>query len=164
MVKPAIGRYAEALYPWVVGLVFTVGSYLVGMHFDPGKMSNQLSSIINIAAIFMGFLATAKAMLLSLSSKRLAWVRSHSQVWHQVLSFFKQALMANFVLCIYSLLLFSLDLDKLRHLFPSAEWATTAFNYLTNFQMPIWLGLVALSVCSFYRVLNVVFAILKTDN
>lgn len=146
-----MNRTFERSYPWLVAALAATVAYCLGGVFDSARIGNQLSSTISISAILMGFLGTAKAMLLTLSSKRFAWVKSRERVWDGILSYFREALLANFALCIYSLILFSIDVSKIPALAQSLL-------------MPSWAFLVALAVFSFYRVLKVIFALLKQDN
>jgi hypothetical protein len=137
----------------VLAVASAVFSYHLQLEFEPAKYSNQLSSTINVSAILMGFLGTAQAMLLSFNSKTFRNIRANKHLWKLLLSYFRWALWAALGLCVFSLVLFSLDTNR---------FTTWRFDNLpvSKLLMPSWIGLSAFAFLCFYRVVKVIFGLL----
>ena len=62
----------EKNYPWVGGLVAGgLGFYFLNGRPLPADLNDLLSAIINVSAIAVGFLATAKSILISIQGSRI---------------------------------------------------------------------------------------------
>jgi hypothetical protein len=143
-------RHIERCYPYVFGL--TAGFVL--WHFNisptPTKFDSMLTSAISVSAILLGFLGTAKAMLLGFRSSQFTWMKKRPLVWSLVLSYLKEALLSNFIVCLCSLLLLSVTITDLPK--PVAPYL-----------VPVWTLAFTVSVSTFYRVVSVFFTLLKSE-
>ncbi|MES2832758.1 MAG: hypothetical protein V4695_12280 [Pseudomonadota bacterium] len=152
----ALNRFWERRYPTLISVAVAAIAWYFGLRFDVSRISNQLSSTINISAILMGFTGTANAMLLSFNSKKFLAIRANKNLWYLLLTYFRSSLWAAMFVCFYSLLLFSIDITKI----------PLSINYgaqVEPFLMPVWIGSVVFALLSFFRLLRAVFGILKAE-
>ncbi|MFM0736554.1 hypothetical protein PQQ51_04795 [Paraburkholderia xenovorans] len=147
-------RLIERFYPLVIAVVAALGAHHLNLRFESDKYSNQLSSTINVSAILMGFLGTAQAMLLTFNSKTFRGIRGNKRLWALLLSYFRWALLASLALCVFSLILFSIDVKRF------AEWQFENFKVDTVL-MPCWIALSTFAFLTFYRVVKVIFGLLN---
>lgn len=143
-------RIVEQGYPYFFGAVAVVATWWLGALPSSGRFDGMLTSAISVTAIFLGFLGTAKAMLLSFRSSKFSWLKSNPIVWRTLLGYLKAALLMNFWVCLASLLLLGVAANQI----PS--WAN---DYL----VPLWIGAFIVSVATFYRVVSVFFTLLKSE-
>ncbi|MFP3708168.1 hypothetical protein SB783_29545 [Paraburkholderia sp. SIMBA_009] len=135
-------------------MVAAIAAHHLDLRFESTKYSNQLSSTINVSAILMGFLGTAQAMLLSFSSKTFRNIRANKHLWGLLLSYFRWALFASLALCVFSLALFSVDVERF------TKWQYASLS-VSDFLMPCWIGLSAFAFLTFYRIVRVIFGLLN---
>lgn len=140
----------EMFAPVLACAILAYAAFYFEFDFQATRFDNLLSATISISSILMGFLGTANAITLTLTSKRKKWLAENKEVWHLVLLYFKIALLINLVLCVFSLCLFSTDI-----------WISK--NRGTPFLFPLWVFLSALSIFSFYRTLNLLFLLLRDE-
>lgn len=143
-------RRIERSYPYLLsgGLLLLLWFYDVGPAAN--KTDGLLTAAISVSAILMGFLGTAKAMLLSFSSSRFAWMKTNPAVWKVLLGYLRAAFGYSVLSCAFSLVFLSSDITK----------ASERFQPLI---FPAWAALFLLSGLTFYRVVTVFFALLATE-
>ena len=66
------GRVAEKYYPWALGVVAGLAGWLLRAHIPAFETNSQqlFASSVDLGAIAVGFLATAKGLLLSFEGTR----------------------------------------------------------------------------------------------
>ena len=142
--------HVERFYPYAAGMV----AAFVLWHFKitpaPAKFDGMLTSAISVSAILLGFLGTAKAMLLGFRSSKFSWMKKRPAVWLLLLSYLKQALYTNLAVCLGSLLLLAVTLSDL----PAS---------MLPYMVPAWALAFTVSVTTFYRVVSVFFALLQSE-
>lgn len=136
---PAVFSFAAGFFAWYFEL-----------KIQASKLDGIINSAISVSAILMGFLGTAKAMLLSFRSPKYTWLKSKPEAWKILLGYFKRALLSNFILCVSSILMMATSFDKL----PPDVYTYT---------LPLWGALFAYALSCFYRVLLVFFALLSAE-
>lgn len=147
-----IERSWPLLFSAAVGGIY----YFSSVTFPDQALSSLLSSTISISAILMGFLGTSKAILLSYSSKKLGWLKSKPEMWQRLIGFFKASFLANFLLCICTLLLLSGVLGS--SLSDVCSWIN-----LPRALYAIWVALTLYAITSFYRVIDIFFVLLRNS-
>lgn len=140
----------EKYFPVVFAGLTGFALWFFDIRVNPQKLDSVINSAISISAILMGFLGTAKAMLLSFRSPKYTWLKARPVVWGLLLGYFRSALLSNFVLCVASIILLAVSLDKVSDMF-------------VEYVIPIWAGLFAYAISCFYRVLLVFFALLNSE-
>jgi len=143
-------RIIERAYPYAISICVALLIWSEGFAPAQGKSDGLLTAAISVSAILMGFLGTAKAMLLSFSSSRFAWMKTNQMVWKLLLGYLRAAFRLSMISCAASLALLSLDQAKL----PPAA---------TPVVFPFWAGLFILSGLTFYRVVAVFFSLLAAE-
>lgn len=140
--------YWEKIYPYIFVLmtVFLLCKYQP--FIADKKMDALLSASINVSAIFMGFLGTSKAMLLSFRSAKTHWLSKNPQGWNLLLSYFRHAILFSLFLCLLSFLMTGLYLPE----------EFSKFNY---YIFVLWAAVLVGALASFYRVLGIFFTLLK---
>lgn len=143
-------RHFERAYPYLFAAGLGAVTWYFKIEPSPAKFDGMLTSAISVSAILLGFLGTAKAMLLSFRSAKFSWIKSKPAVWILLLGYLKIAFRLSFIVCIISLTLLIFDAAK----FPIE---------VKPYVMPLWVSLFAASVITFYRVVSVFFAILASE-
>ncbi|HEF4742721.1 hypothetical protein L0Z42_11105 [Burkholderia multivorans] len=154
MGKIPVRRICERFYPAAFAIIGGVFAFRFDLRFESDKYSNQLSSTINVSAILMGFLGTAQAMLLSFNTKTFRGIRANKYLWALMLGYFRSALLASLALCVFSLILFSVDTSHFN------AWKVGPVA-LEGYLAPVWIALAIYAFFSFYRVVRVVFLLLN---
>lgn len=135
----------ERWYP----LFFATASVMVAVSLDmsfPDSDSYRaglLSAAISASAIFVGFVATAKSILMALPSGIRQQLHDSSYI-DDLASYLNQAMGSNLAFCVFNIAGY----------FPAAQTKLALF-------VPIWIGLGIYSVLSFWRVGRTMIAILR---
>ncbi|WP_416048925.1 hypothetical protein [Cupriavidus basilensis] len=161
-VRVPVARIWEKFYPVFFALLAAATAWHLDLVFEDTKVTNQLSSTINVSAILMGFLGTAKAMLLSFNSRQYQAIRANKYLWSMLLSYFSQAMLAALSLCIFSLVLFSVDPSKYKGWNVGPYWSIGPVH-VSEALLPIWIGLSTFAFLAFFRILRVIFGLLKAS-
>ena len=143
-------RHVERGYPYFLAKLAGVAAWHFKAEPIPTKFDGMLGSAISVSAILLGFLGTAKAMLLSFRSSKFSWIKSKPTVWRLLLGYLKVAFRISFVVCLVSLGLLIFDITEI-----PVE--------IKAYIVPVWVGLFTASVITFYRVVSVFFAILASE-
>ena len=145
-----MGRTLEQYWPLLLAVIAGVALWLLCVDVAEHRFDIQLTSVVSVSAILMGFLGTVKAMLLGFRSKQFDWLRSKKQTWHLFLGYLRTALLASLVLCLLSMGILAFGVSA----FPSEVRA---------FVFPTWVGIVVYAVGTFYRVLHLIFCLLARE-
>lgn len=140
----------ERSYPYLLGVAIGVAVWHFGAAPEAARFDSMVTAAISVTAILLGFLGTAKAMLLTFRSAKYSWVKKRPAVWALLIGYFRAALTANFVACLASLILLGITVDQ----FPVL---------LRSYIAPVWIGFFVISVATFYRVVNVFFTLLQAE-
>ena len=143
-------RYLERSYPYFIAVVAGFAAWHYKVEPPAAKFDGMLASAISVSAILLGFLGTAKAMLLSFRSAKFSWMKANSAVWKLLLGYLKVAFRVSFVVCLFSLALLIFD-------------AANISEVVKPYIIPAWVFLFTTSVITFYRVVSVFFAILASE-
>jgi len=146
----ALPRYAEKGYPYLVAFAMGGICWWFDINVVPPKLDSLLTSAISVTAILLGFLGTAKAMLLSFKSAKYSWLKSNDVMWRLLLGYLKSAFNSSFFACITSLFLLVVDTTK-------------APKEIVPFITPALIALYGLSITTFYRVVSAFFSILASE-
>lgn len=92
----------EKWYPYLGGLIFSGIWFLLCLQF-PQKPEIVLSSTLTLSAIIMGFLTTAKAIIISIKGGKV-WSDMHDSTYLDLLvSYLAHAIYISFIFCIITL-------------------------------------------------------------
>lgn len=146
--------YWERLYPLLISILLL----LLVIIFDLNPTYNDIQPVVNagisIGAILLGFLGTAKALLLSLNSKKFLWLKSNKTAWKMLLKYLRSSFLFNIYFCIFSLMFIFISSKKLNFYgYDLNEWLTF-----------FWLFLFLMSFLTFYRFINILFNLLSYEN
>ncbi len=146
----ALSRYAEQSYPYVIAFAMGGVCWWFKVSLAPTKLDSLLTSAISVTAILLGFLGTAKAMLLSFRSTKYSWLKSNAVMWKLLLGYLKSAFNSSFLACIVSLSLLVLDTSKTPQ---------TVAPLITSTLITLYV----LSIVTFHRVVSAFFLILASE-
>lgn len=133
--------FIENFGPYILGVIATLVWYTNDVSLPAGE--GILSSSMTVGAIFTGFLATAKAILMSLKSRVMKRIKETGYIVDLV-SYLSQAIWLSFSFCILSLL---------GYFFPAyPSW----YGYL-------WIAIAVSMAFAFIRVTNIMLKVLKKD-
>ena len=136
----------ERWYPAIYAVAACVGAWLVGatLPASEGYRSGLLSAAISASSIFVGFVATAKAILMALPVGGIRQQLHDSGFKKDLAGYLNAAMVSSLAFCTFNIMGF----------FPVAQ------DYVAWFA-PIWFGLGVFCLASFWRVGRVMTAILR---
>lgn len=143
----------DKIYPHLAAFL-GVGAYLLlnyyfPQHSLPKNLKDLFAASASISSIVVGFLATAKATLLSISSGRsIKWMKSGGQ-YQILISYFMTAVHYSILTAVVSALLLLLNFEKLP---PYAAYFVC-----------LWILLAVGSLFSGYRIIRLYSTILKNN-
>ena len=129
----------EKLYPYLFGIVATL-LWLIANPMFP-KSDSILSSTLTVSGIFVGFLATSKAILMSMNSPIIAELKESGYI-QELVSYIGQAIWVNLLFCIWNVVGYFAD--------PSGVFFSS-----------LWIGIAICSITAFFRVTNMMLKIFK---
>lgn len=153
MSKMSFEEILDSLYPHIAAIFFA-GVYLFlnykyPQHTLPKNLKDLLTASATINSIVVGFLATAKATLLSISGGRaIKFMKSGGQ-YDTLISYFMTAVHYSILTAVLSALMLLFNFDKLP---PIAA-------YFVGF----WVFLSVGSLCSGYRIIHLYSTILRKN-
>nr|WP_320125957.1 hypothetical protein [uncultured Shewanella sp.] len=130
----------EKIFPFILAIT----AAFVWWSFDckfPSNSDSLLSATLTVAGIFVGFLATSKAILLSMSSPIIEHLKT-SNYMNDLVSYIGQAIWFNLLLCTFCVMGFFL-------------------NNKYDFYGITWIGIAVLALSAFVRVTNIMLKIFK---
>ncbi len=144
-----MGAFVERWYPLVGGVAVSALYFLLcrQMALSP-SIDNLFSAVINISAIAVGFFATAKTILFSLSDRYIIKQLKKVGAFNTLVDYLLHAIKWCFLLAIVTGLAFFIDIKT------RPEWQTWAFSF--------WLFLVCVALLSSYRVITILAKILRS--
>lgn len=98
--------FLEKIAPYILSVAATFAWYKFGIKLPPG--TSILGASLTLGAILTGFLATSKAILMTLDSPIMQRIRKTSYL-SDLVSYLGQAIWMNFAYCIISLVGFFVD-------------------------------------------------------
>ena len=131
--------YLEQFSPYILGLSAIFIWWQLGLTLPTGD--GILGSSLTLGAILTGFLATAKAIIMTLDSPIMQRLRETDYI-HDIVSYLSQAIWLSFAFCILTLVGFFID--------KSLTWYGMA-----------WIGIGVMSAGAFIRVTNIMLKIIK---
>lgn len=137
----------ERGYPWAAGIFCAALAHWVLTAPTADKSGSLLAASVSVASILMGFLGTAKTILLTLQSKKFGWLKANKVGWGRLMSYIKSAVLANFVLCVASLAALPLEI------------CPAAMSWI----FPAWAFQSAFALFTFYRVLSLILTLVSSE-
>lgn len=131
--------YLERFAPYLLGFAAILIWWKLDIALPLGD--GVLGSSLTLGAILTGFLATAKAIIMTLDSPIMQKLRETNYI-HDIVSYLSQAIWLSFSFCILTLIGFFIDQTVL--------WFGIA-----------WIGLGVTSAGAFIRVTNIMLKIIK---
>ena len=148
-----MGRTLEKFFPFLVGAI-ALALYVASrgrIPFSPPEALRDLfAAIINVSAIAVGFLATAKSILVSLEDKPIVRMLKDAGYYSDLVRYLMTATQLCFGLAIASALLVLLDFKT------AAFWNHFAFG--------VWVFLTATAATACARVIRVFGRVLEHRN
>lgn len=137
----------ERLYPIVLGIVASIAAWAVDgvLPIAEGYRAGLLSASISASAIFVGFIATSKSILMALPKDGIRKRIHDSGYIAELVSYLNQAMTSNLGFCVLNIAGF----------FPTVQ--------ATSWFLPVWCGLGTFSITAFWRIGQVMMAVLRTD-
>lgn len=131
----------ERWHPFVIGMVVAI-VYLsvrpLSSHVLPDTLPTLLSAIVSVAAIAVGFLATAKSILISADDKPIIKRAKEAGVYRRIVLYFRAAISWSFALSIASVLALLFDYRGLKtwdwpHAIGTAAWLWLATGAILSY-------------------------------
>ena len=129
----------ENLYPYIIGMLASIVWLIVSPLFP--EKDSLLSSTLTVSGIFVGFLATSKAILISMNSPIIDELKKTGYI-HELVSYIGQAIWINLLFCTWNVIGYFVN--------TSVVWFSS-----------IWIGIALCSLAAFYRVTNIMLKIFK---
>ena len=129
----------EKYYPYLFGVVAWVLWKQLNLMFPTSD--SILSSTLTVSGIFVGFLSTSKAILVSMNSQIINELKSSGYI-EELVSYIGQAIWINLLFCSFNVLGYFVDTSKF--------WFSTT-----------WVGIAICSLATFIRVTHIMLKIFK---
>ena len=134
-------RFVEQVAPYGMSLVLVVAYIHFGLQFP--KCRDVLSASITLGAVFTGFLATLKSIVISVNSPAIQHLRT-LKFWGLLLGYLQQAIWSSLTLCVISMAGFFYDPQN----------------------PPVWFGIawvfvISAAIFTFLRVSNLIMKLLR---
>jgi len=129
----------EKLYPYLYGVIASILWYELALKFP--SADSILSSTLTVSGIFVGFLATSKAILMSMSSPILDDLKSSGYI-EELVSYIGQAIWVNLLFCSINV---------------SGYFADTASCWYSV----AWIGVAICALSTFIRVTHIMLKVFK---
>lgn len=129
----------EKFYPYLFGLIAAAFWLMAETIFPTGE--SLLSATLTVSGIFVGFLATSKAILISMSSPIIDEIKRSGYI-EELVSYIGQAIWVNLFFCSLSVVGFFVATD--------AGWYSL-----------IWIGTAVCSLLAFIRVTHIMLKVFK---
>ncbi|HEY1659952.1 MAG TPA: hypothetical protein VGG14_16485 [Candidatus Sulfotelmatobacter sp.] len=143
----------ERNYPRVGSVVVAAGYLLIHGNFDfisRDALTNLFTAMVSVAAIAVGFLATAQSILFSLESKRVTQFLKDAGSFKALVDYMMEAIHLSFALAAISA--FALLIDPKAH------------RWWYPFGFAAWLFVLSYAGLGYYRVVSIFAAILRSPD
>ncbi len=147
-----MGRYWERWYPYALSAVAGIAAcYYISAYqvLLPSTTKDLFQAVINISAIAVGFLATAKSILLSIDQRRAIRFLKQAGGYSDLVKYLMEAVQWCFLTTIFS-----------------AAWLLLNENYSSDWYLygfAIWFALAVLAALSCFRVIRLFSLILLSS-
>lgn len=131
--------YFEKTYPYIFASILSILWLQIGGHFP--EKDSILSSTLTVSGIFVGFLATSKAILMSMSSPIINDLKKSGYI-NDLVSYIAEAIWVNLLFCSLNIAGFFIDTSK--------YWFSV-----------LWIGVAVCSLFTFIRVTHIMLKIFK---
>ncbi|MBG6209849.1 hypothetical protein IWQ49_004524 [Labrenzia sp. EL_126] len=140
------GLFVEKYWPYIVSVVFTTIWWIYLPDSFPTKPEGLLAATGTVAAVLVGFLVTAKAIVLGLTASPVFVALVNSGYDKVFFRYLFEAVLGGVGLLVVAMIGFFL---------------TKPLVGLPNIYEAIWVGVAVLALCQFLRVLQLLFSFLK---
>ena len=148
-----ISQLFEKFYPTLIGIsVYLLNYFIFELNFKENRISDLLSSSINVSSVLMGFVGVANAVILSLDSKIVKDLKNHKFYWNRLIDFLRCAIYSCVLLFLYSIVILSIE----NRILDNAQYNLHAFS--------IWVALIFCSFSCFVRISRIFFYLLEREN
>jgi len=131
--------FFEKIYPYFFGIIAAVIWLELGCVFP--KADAILSSTLTVSGILVGFLATSKAILMSMNSPIILELKKSGYI-HELVNYIGHAIWLNLLFCTINVIGYFIT--------------QTSLSYST-----IWIGMAVAAMMSFVRVTHIMLSIFK---
>lgn len=131
--------FFERIYPYLLGLIASVLWLRLQGTFPTGD--SLLSATLTVSGIFVGFLATSKAILISMSSPIIEELKRSGYI-DDLVSYISQAIWVNLLFCSINVIGYFLNTQM--------EWYSL-----------VWIGISVCAITTFIRVTHIMLKIFK---
>lgn len=129
----------EKLYPYLFGLIAVTFWFQTEIRFPAGE--SLLSATLTVSGIFVGFLATSKSILISMSSPIIDQLKGSGYI-EELVSYIGQAIWVNLLFCCINVAGYFAD--------TSSDWYSS-----------IWIGVSVCALTAFIRVTHIMLKVFK---
>lgn len=141
--KPTASRWywVQRYYPSTLGFLGAVAMYVVAKNYPNSALKNikeLLSAALSIDAIVVGFVATAKSIIVSMDGRRPVENAKRKRSWGLVISYTSDAVNVSVVGMALSAVLLVVDLSH------PTDWHRLV--------VAVWMGLLVATVSAYHRV------------
>lgn len=139
----------EKWYPWIYALAAALMVALSGAEFPSADSYRPglLSAAISASAIFVGFIATAKSIIMAMPFGGIRKAMKKSGYISTLAAYMRDAMAANLLFCGLNIAGF----------FPAVQSSIDIF-------VPVWIGLGVFCLTSFWRVGRIMMVLMTLSN
>lgn len=145
----------ERWYPLALGIIAAIlYRFTPASEYQPPEtLSALMAAVVSVGGIFVGFLATAKSILVSIDDKEIVKKLKKARYYRAVIAYIRLAILWSFALTIYSAAALLVDFKGTQATpFQWQPWHATLFS--------VWIFLLVGSIASYYRVAQIFYGVL----
>lgn len=151
--KIKMRRFFERMYPFIGGIA-AAAVYLyfpaLRKHIFPDTIPNLLTAIVSVGGIAVGFLAAAKAILISVDDRPIIKRMKEAKVYSRVMGYLRAAIRWSFLLALVSAAALVIDYRGI-----------TSWDWPYAIGTAFWLFLATGAILSYYRVSRIWYTLMS---
>lgn len=144
----------ERCYPVLLGII-AAAIYLsvpqARNYRMPESLAALMAAVVSIGGISVGFLATAKSILVTIDDKAIIQKLKKAGYYKRIVKYLLAGIKWSFLLTLWSAAALLVDLK-----------GTMAWTWLHAAGFAVWVFLAVTATLSYYRIINIFYAILNT--
>lgn len=148
----------ERFYPIVCGIIAAAAYMLIPAARDyrmPESISALMAAVVSVGGISVGFLATAKSILVSIDDREIIKKLKQSGYYRRIVGYLRAAIRWSFWLTLWSAAALVVDLKgQPNQPIEWTIWHAAGFG--------VWVLLAVTATLAYYRVISIFYAVMAT--
>lgn len=149
-----MARIIERSYPAALGIAAAAIYLRVPAFRDyvwPDTITNLLGAVVTVGGVSVGFLATAKAILIAVDDRPIIKRAREAGVYRSILKYFRAAIRWSFLLTVLSAAALTFDYRGLK-----------VWDWPHAYGTAVWIGVTVTALFAYFRIAQIWYTLLDT--